>query len=321
MHMRNQSFSGSKAKLFFLFAAGLTLLLLWLSPPSWSRPQQPSSASTQPETRASSTLFLTARSKDGSPVELSAANLKIKAGGKPAPVQDVHRVSGIPLDYAVLFDTSGSERTAFEQQKDEAVALLSRVVQAGRDHGMLVSFNVHAYVDAESANPQDLVKALAKSSPRGGTALYDAMVASSDSMSKPRNDSNPVLRVMFILSDGEDNSSHVTLDAAVQVALRAGIRIYWIGDTDPNWTPNAPRATNALKECAQSTGGKVYFPGKDQNATKIAADIAAELTNVFAITYTLPQQKSGGQLRKLEIKCNKKAVSITAPDRYYAPQP
>jgi Ca-activated chloride channel family protein len=311
-----QSVDHLAAKLLFLIAAGLALPIS-LSPQSWSQPQQPSSASTPPETTPTSTVFITARSKAGSPVELSASDLELKADGKPASIRDVHRVSGIALDYAILFDSSGSERAAFELQKDEAVALLSKVVQAGRDHGILVSFNDKAYVDADSANPQDLVKALAKSSPRGGTALYDAILASADDMSKSRSNSDPVLHVMFILSDGEDNASRVTLDGAVQTALRAGIRIYAIGErTDPDKPHNTARATSALKEFAQRTGGKVYLPGKNQDATKIAADIADELTNLFAVTYTLPQQKSDGQLHKLEFKSNKKGVSLTAPDRY-----
>jgi Ca-activated chloride channel homolog len=306
-----------KEHLFFLIAAGFALLVS-LPPQSWSQPQQPSSVSPQPGTTASSTLYITARSKDGSPVELSAANLEIKADGKPALVQDVHRVSSIPLDYAILIDNSGSERIHLETHRLEVKELLSKIVRPGRDHGILVNFNDHAYVDADSSNPQDIVKALAKTDARGGTALYDAMVASSDSMSRSRRDSDPVLRVMFILSDGEDNASRVNRDTAVQAALKTGIRIYAIGETpDPDKPHNTARATIALKEFAQRTGGKVYLPGKNQDATKIAADIAEELTNLFAVTYKPPQQKPDGQLHKLEIKSNKKAVSITAPDRYY----
>jgi Ca-activated chloride channel family protein len=315
--MRNQIFHGSKAKLLFPFAVGLALL----APQSWSQPQQPSSAPAQPDTAASSILFITARSKDRSPVELSAADLEIKADGKPALVQDVHRVSGIPLDYAILIDNSGSERIHLEAHKVEVMELLSKVVQPGRDHGMLVNFNDQAFIDAESSNPQDIVKALAKTSARGGTALYDAMVASARQMSAAKTAPTSVLRVMFILSDGEDNASRVTRDAAVQAVMQAGIRIYAIGETpDPDKPHNTARATSALKEFALRTGGKVYLPGKNQDATKIAADIAEELTNLFAVTYT-PQQKPDSQLHKLEIKSNKKAVSITAPDRYYTPQP
>lgn len=307
-------------------------MCLCLAPPqSWSLPpQQPSPTSAQSETASpSSTLLITARAKDGAPVELSTSDLQIKVDGKPAPIQQVRHVTGAALEYAILIDNSGSERIHLEIHKVEVAELLSKVVQPGRDHGMLVNFNDQAYVDADSANPQDLVKALAKSSARGGTALYDAVIASADGLSKKedaktedKDSSHPALRLMFILSDGEDNASHLTLDAAVQAVLRASVRIYAIGESpDPNRPHNTARATSALKELAQRTGGKVYLPGKDQDATRIAADIADELTNLFAVTYTTPQQKSDGQLHKLEIKSNSKGVSITAPDRYYAQAP
>jgi Ca-activated chloride channel homolog len=327
--MRDQSFPGLPGKLRFAFAAGLTLLL-WLCQQSWSLPpRQPSSTPPPSKTDSrSSTLLITVRTKDGASVGLSTADLQIKVDGKTALIQQIRHVTGLPLDYAILIDNSGSERIHLEAHKVEVTEFLSKVVQPGRDHGMLVNFNDQAYVDADSANPQDLVNALAKSSARGGTALYDAVVACADGISKnedARNDeekdsSYAPLRLMFILSDGEDNSSHVTLDAAIQAALRAGIRIYAIGESpDPNRAHNTARATSTLKEFAQRTGGKVYLTGKDQDTTKIAADIADELTNLFAVSYTAPQQKSDGQLHKLELKSNKKGVSITAPDRYFAP--
>jgi tetratricopeptide (TPR) repeat protein len=248
---------------------------------AWSvQSQQPSSASTQSGTPAvapkSSTILITARLKDGTPAGLSTSDIEIKADGKPVPAQEV--VGRTPLHYCVLFDISGSQRDRFKLQQDEAIELLSKVVKAGSDHGILVDFNDEFYLDGEGTNPQKFGDFIATERPEGrGTALYDAVVASAKHMSESSPDPGP--RVIFIFSHGEDNASALSQDRAVQSVLKAGIRIYVIGTV---------KAAKTLRQLAKRTGGKSYFP-EQKDVGKAVADIADDLT-------TLPGQKRDGQL-------------------------
>ncbi|HMD16039.1 MAG TPA: VWA domain-containing protein [Terriglobales bacterium] len=293
-------------------------------PYAWSlQSQQPSSASTAPGTAAvaskSSTILITAWLKDGTTAGLSTSDIEIKADGKPVPVQEV--VGGAPLHYCLLFDSSGSQRDRFKLQQDEATELLSKVVKAGSDHGMLVDFSDNYYLDGEGTKPQTFANRIAVQRPEGrGTALYDAVVASANHMSESSPDRGP--RVMFIFSHGEDNESAMTLDRAVQFVMKAGIRLYVIGQLptkDPAYLMPV-KAAKTLRQLAERTGGKAYFR-EQKDVGKAVADIADELTNLFAVTFTLPGQEKDGQLHKLEVRSIKKDVSIRAPDRYYAPQP
>ncbi len=226
---------------------------------------------------------------------------------------------GGALHYCLLLDTSNSERERFKREQDEAKELLSKVVQAGRDDGTLVAFSDQVYLDAEGRDPLELMNAIAKETPGGPTALYNAVVSSADHMS--RSASGPGLRVMFILSDGDDNFSRLNLNAAVLALLKAGIRVYVIGGTPDDARLNGGRAGDALKQFAESTGGRVFFPVDQEDVGKAVTDITDELANIFTVTYTLPGQNPDGQLHKLQVKCRKKDVSITAPDRSYAPRP
>lgn len=127
---------------------------------------------------------------------------------------------------------------------------------------------------------------------------------------------------MFIFSHSEDNESSLSQDRAMPFVLKAGIRIYVIGQPPKNnpealWTV---KASKTLRQLAERTGGKAYFP-EHKDAGKTVADIADDLTNLLAVTFTLPDQMKDGRLHKLEVKCGKKDVSIRGPDRYYAPQP
>jgi VWFA-related protein len=122
---------------------------------------------------------------------------------------------------------------------------------------------------------------------------------------------------MFIMSDGGDNASQADQNAAVSALLIAGIKVYAIGRRfDPTAGPFQPeRGAKALNKIAESTGGKVYITTKEKDFDTALTDIADELTDIFAVTYTPPVQKSKGQFHKLEVKSRKKDISITAPDR------
>jgi VWFA-related protein len=278
-----------------------------------------SSAPSPPDAAASSsTIFITAVPEDATPAGLSTADIQIKVDGKSVTVQEVRRVAETPLRYCLLFDSSGSRRDRFKLQQDEAAELLSKVVKAGSDHGILVAFNSKYYLDGEGTDPRQFVNRITTERPEGGTAFYDAAITSANYMSK--NAPSPGPRVMFIFSDGEDNASVKTEEAAELALLKAGIKVYVIGQVPLN-PPHSSRAKAArsLRELAERTGGKAYFP-EQKDVGAVVADISNELHNLFAVTVALPEEKNG-QLHKLEVECSKKDVPIRAADRYATPLP
>jgi VWFA-related protein len=298
--------------------------------------QQPAPPATQPaanETNAQSlAIWITARDHDDKPSELSASDLQVKIDGKPASVSDTRRLRP-GLCYCLLLDNSGSTRHTLQAQKDRATALLSTIPQAGRDYGVLVNFNDSAYVDAEGTDPKKLLKALDKAGSRGGTALYDAMIACSDLLSKhdlPKNDlskndlsKSPLdaLRLMFIFSDGDDNASNVSLEAVEHAVISAQVRVYALEEKDtasPN-TSVRTRGPETLRRLSEISGGKHFPPGKKMEPEQIAADISADLASLYAVTLTSDQTLTAGRFYKLEVKSGRKNIAITAPRQYFVP--
>jgi VWFA-related protein len=259
------------------------------------------------------TVLFSARNKDGSPAELSPTDLEVRIDGKPSAVTAVRRLPRPPLQYCLLFDSSGSQKAAFQQERDQATQFLSRIPQAGRDYGRFVAFNDELYVDAEGTDPQKLIKALANETPRGGTALYDAMVACSNRMLKDAPEA--ALRLIVILSDGEDNSSHLNRDATERTLVMAGVKVYTIGRVE------APRAAAALKQFAEATGGRNYSAWKKDELEKLIADISGELDSLYSVTLAPAKPLPGDRSYKIDVKCNRKNISITAPRQYFVPLP
>lgn len=280
-----------------------------LSPRSLSPQQrQPSSEST---------LVITAQSKGGAAIELSAADLEIKGDGKQATVLEVRRVSGAPLHYCIVFDSSGSARAAFELQQKEATELLARAIQAGRDRGWFVPFDSGVYPGPETDNPQVIAGAIVQERPRGVSALYDAMVSCAEQMSK--SDPVPGQRTMFIFSDGQDNSSHSTRDATMLALVQMRIRVYAVGQKGEPARKYRARGADILTHFAKSTGGRAYFPQNEKDVDESVRNMADEFASTFLVAYTSADSKRDGRLHKLQVTCRRRDVSITAPDRYYAP--
>lgn len=265
----------------------------------------------------SRTIIISARYSDGSPAEISASDLKIKLDGKEASVTSARRVAGIPVFYWLLVDTSSSERPFLPQEREEAALLLSQIIQPSRDYGNLVGFDQRAYLDAEGSDPQALLKAMAGESARGSSSLFDAVFSCADRVVDLRKD----IRIMFIFSDGSDNSSRVTRDDALRVLLREKIHVYAIGHpqaTSQGLWPSSKGGDN-LKSFAETTGGNAYFPKKNSDFQKALADISGDLQGLVLVTFTPGPLKSPGPLHKFEINCKKHGVVISAPRQYFLP--
>jgi VWFA-related protein len=278
-----------------------------------------SQAAANESNSSSRTIWISAQSKDGTPRALSISDLEVKIDGKPASVRDVRPLSPA-LHYCLLLDISSSTRSTRNTQREIAVALLSKIPKASRDYGLLVAFNDQAYLDAEGTDPQKLIKSIQQDA-RGATAMYDAMVACSDHLSK--NDSAPdTPRVMFVLSDGVDNASRTFQDEAERTLIRERIRVYSIREkfTEPyQRTAEVARENKSLRQLVESTGGKNYLLTKEVTLDRIVQDISADLSGLYAVALISEKTVPPGHVCKLEVRCGKKDCAVTAPREYFVP--
>ncbi len=276
--------------------------------------QQASSSPTAPAGGSSPAIWITARNPDGTPAELSGSDLEVKIDGKRIATTEIRRANE-SLRYCLLLDTSGSQRQFLQTQHDEAVALLSKIPQPGRDYGLLVPFSDQAFLDAESSDPQKLIKAI-RLDARGGTAMFDAMVACSGALSKGAPDA--ALHTMFIISDGEDNASKVTRTAVERALISSRVRVYAIAEKDAD-SSHSSRGIANLEYLAELTGGKSYLPGRKWTLDKILADIATDLAGLYAVTPNSDRALAADRFHKLEVKSTRKDVAISAPRQYFVP--
>ena len=136
------------------------------------------------------------------------------------------RHEDVPVSMGILIDSSGS---MYDKRASVDAASLDLVKLSNRqDEAFLVDFSSEAYIDQDFTNSIDkLQQGLAYIKSSGGTALYDAVIASADYLSK---NAKRCKQVLLIVTDGDDNASSATLEQTIRrVQDLDGPAIYCIG--------------------------------------------------------------------------------------------
>src|SRR5882672_6550241 len=237
--------------------------------------------------------------------------------GKPQNIISFHH-EDIPVAMGIVIDNSGSMR---EKRAKVNQAALNLVRSSNpQDEVFVVNFNDEYYLDQDFTN--DLLKlkeALEKIDAKGGTALYEALVASAEHL---KRNARLERKVIFVVTDGEDNSSRETLEQAVkQLQEENGPSVYAIGILGDEEHPK--RAKRALEIVAQRTGGLAFFPKTLDQVDEISRQVAHDIRNQYTIGYKPTNPKSSGGYRAIKVDAKAKGygkLTVRTKSGYYAGQ-
>lgn len=246
---------------------------------------------------------------------LDRAAFTVYEDGKPQQIISFHHVD-IPVAMGIVIDNSGSMR---EKRNKVNQAALNLVRSSNpKDEVFVVNFNDEQYLDQDFTNNLSLLKvALEKIDARGGTAMYDALVASADHL---KQNARLEKKVIFVVTDGEDNASSETLEQAVKhLQLENSPAIYAIGILGDEEHPK--RAKRALEILAERTGGIAFFPKTLDEVDQISRTIAGDIRNQYAIGYKPSTAQSAGGFRQIRVDAKAKGhgkMVVRTKTGYYA---
>lgn len=246
---------------------------------------------------------------------LDKSNFTVFEDGKPQTIVSFHH-EDIPVAMGIVIDNSGSMR---EKRAKVNQAALNLVRSSNpQDEVFVVNFNDEYYLDQDFTN--DLLKlkdALEKIDAKGGTALYDAVVASADHLKRyGRLDK----KILFVVTDGEDNASQESLEQAVkQLQEENGPSVYAIGILGDEEHPK--RAKRALQIIAERTGGLAFFPKTLDEVDEISRQVAHDIRNQYTIGYKPTNPKATGGFRAIRVEAKAKGhgkMVVRTKSGYYA---
>jgi VWFA-related protein len=200
----------------------------------------------------------------------------------------------VPVSIAMVVDNSGSMSAKRPSVNKSALDLIE--ASNPQDEAFVVNFSDEAFIDQEfTSDVGKLRDGLAHLESRGGTALYDAVVASADKLVA---DSKRPKQVLILITDGEDNSSTLDLEQTIRrVQQLSGPVIYSIGLLfgDEMSRSEVRHARRALEMLSTETGGMAFFPKNIEQIDQIAAEVARDIRNQYTLVYrsTKPTTEPG----------------------------
>ncbi len=231
----------------------------------------------------------------------------------------VFRREDVPVSLGLVIDNSGSMRD--KRLKVEAAALALVKASNPQDEVFIVNFNDDAYLDVDfTGDIKKMEEGLARIDSRGGTAMRDALNLSIEHLKeKARRDK----KVILVVTDGNDNTSEITLERLVQRAQQSEVLIYAIALLSEEDKREARRAKRALDAITQATGGQAYYPRELDEVNKISLQVAHDIRNQYIIAYSPSNQTLDGSFRQIRVTVNgpNRPVVRTRTGYYATPEP
>ncbi len=224
----------------------------------------------------------------------------------------------VPVSMGILVDNSGSMLDKRAVVNDAAFNLVKQ--SNPRDEAFVVNFSDRAFLDQGFTS--DLValnRGLSRSDTRGMTALYDAVAAAADELSKHGKRRKEVL---LIITDGADNASRLNLQQAIRrVQDLGGPVVYCVGLLFDTEKEEGERARTALEKLSEETGGVAYFPQSLQDVNHVAEEVAHDIRDQYTVDYHSSKPASLGGYRTVRVEAvgpNHRTLIVRTRRGYFA---
>jgi Ca-activated chloride channel family protein len=233
----------------------------------------------------------------------------------------VFKREDIPVSMGLVIDNSGSMRDKRPRVNEAALTLVQS--SNPQDEAFVVNFNDDFYLDLDkdfSSSIPELKEALERIDARGSTALYDAIIGSLDHLKKAAKEK----KVLLIVTDGEDNTSHNSLEKTVREIQKTDTVIYTIGLLGQENKKSAKNAKKALTSIAEASGGIAFFPENVEDVHAICEQVAHDIRHQYTLAYYPSNSAKDGTFRSVRVdvippRGHGKLVARTR-NGYYAPQ-
>jgi Ca-activated chloride channel family protein len=309
--------------LFLFIAIGLSLP--GATPPV-SRAQTPQDQDDVIRTETNLTnILLTATDKRNHLITtLREADLRVLEDGVPQKLFTFQRETDRPLSIAFLIDVSASEERTLPDEKAAARTFIETIIRSNKDEAAIIPFTDYAYLEqALTKNVLGIYQALERvevalpsyvgtgrpisgiaskpggiRTPReGSTAIWDAVTVSANEILA--RSPGQRRRAIILLTDGQDTSSRMTRNEAIDQALESETVIYVIGIGDSKFEGVDKGTLNAV---AEGTGGRAFFPKKGTDLNAAFAEIELELRSQYLLAYSSSNKNRDGAFRQTRIE-------------------
>jgi Ca-activated chloride channel family protein len=240
---------------------------------------------------------------------LSATDFAVFEDGVPQELT-FFSSARLPMDVAILLDTSSSMAGVMSVAQNAAVGLVEKAQPT--DRVSVTEFNDRAnIIFSLGSDVSAAAQAIRATWPRGSTALYNGLYLAMTEMIRSRRGSRDIRKqAVVVLSDGQDTSSLVQYDDVMALARESGIVLYTILLLNPFEarqlndfkTKQLSQPYFVMRSFAEATGGLAYVTTSANELQGIYARIASELAQQYTLGYVSTNAKRDGGFRRVLVK-------------------
>ena len=234
--------------------------------------------------------------------------------------------TNLPIALALLLDTSASMDSKLPTAQEAAIGFARRL--RAQDLAEVIDFDSRVVVLQNFTNSAtELESAIKKTSAGGSTSLYNAVYIALKDLKKivARNTEEIRRQAIVVLSDGEDTSSLLPFEEVLDLAKRSETAIYAIGLRAPEGpgttTKGFKEAEFVLRQFAQETGARSFFPNQLSELAGVYGQISDELSSQYTVGYTSRNPKRDGGWRRVVVRVGRPNLQTRTKLGYFAPTP
>lgn len=245
-------------------------------------------------------------------LDLAPDSLTVFDNGVPVQsLSAVQSTSDLPLSVALVVDASDSVARDFAAEQQASSAFVRSLVRSADDRVLLVAFRDKIEISERmTGDVEELAASMRRIKVGGLTALYDALVSTSDRIAN--TDATASRRAIILISDGDDTDSHNLLRDAVSAVVRNDVAVYTITVREKHARSNGDAT---LRLIADASGGRAYVVRKAEELSQAMQEIERDLRTQYFVTYR-PQGGRPG-FHTLKLTSSRDDVTIHARQGYF----
>ncbi len=226
-----------------------------------------------------------------------------------------------PIAMSLLLDSSASMEKKLPTLQEAATNFVRRL--RPNDLAQVIDFDSRVSIkQAFTSDQSDLEAAIRQGASGGSTSLHNAIYISLKELGKIRalNEEDVRRQALIVFSDGEDTSSLVSFEEVLDLAKRSETSIYTIALREiNNRTRGFREAEFIMRQLAQETGGRSFFPERIEDLDGVYSQIADELASQYTLGYTSKNPRTDGAFRQVVVQVAREDATPRTKRGYYAP--
>jgi VWFA-related protein/TonB family protein len=248
-------------------------------------------------------------------IDLKLEDFELRVDGQPKEISELGRAE-TPVRIVMLFDNSMSLSAAREFEKKAAVKFFRSVMRPIDQAAIYSIWTIPVFVQPFTSDVRTLVRTIEnfRHPEDGATALFDTVAQAAEYL-RPHQDR----KVIVIVSDGADTLSNMDFLTSLKKVMTADIQVYAVqtGQLESTNLYNLA-AHHRLQEYTSQTGGAVYVPRVATDLDAAFAQISADLSQQYVLSYYPQDGRNDGRFRTISLRVKTRPnTRVRARKGYY----